>query len=45
MNAISKLIMNILQLIFSDFWVWLGTLILIGVTLDGIAEIIKACKK
>ena len=35
---------EILQFIFSGFYVWLGLLILIGVTCDGIAKIISALR-
>jgi len=37
--------LEILKYVFSDFWIWLGTVILLGVTLDGMANIIGNIKK
>jgi hypothetical protein len=37
--------MELLKFIFSDFWIWLGAVILIGVTLNGLAEIVQALRK
>lgn len=34
--------MEILAFIFSGFWIFIGTLFLIGVTLGGIASIVHA---
>lgn len=34
--------MNIIMFMFSGFWIWLGSLIMISVILTGIAEIIKS---
>lgn len=37
--------MELIQFIFSSFWVFLGMLVLIYVILEGIADIIKAFHK
>ena len=36
---------EVLQFIFSSFYVWLGTVILVGITLNGLASIIEAIHK
>jgi hypothetical protein len=36
--------MEIIKFIFSNFWIWLGTVIIIGTFLDGIADIVKNIK-
>jgi len=36
---------ELLEYIFSSFWIFLGTVILISVIVDGIVEIIKSFKK
>ena len=40
-----SIMLEILKYVFSDFWIWLGTVILLGVTLDGMANIIGNIKK
>jgi len=37
--------LEILKYIFSNFWIWLGTVILIGITLDGMSNIIGNIRK
>lgn len=37
--------MEVMKFIFSGFWIWLGTLILVCGTLNGVAEIVKAFRK
>ena len=44
--------MEFLRFIFSSFWVWLGTICLLmwaayllELTLNGLAELVKACKR
>ncbi len=37
--------MEFLRLIFSSFWAWVGFVLLVGVVLNGTAEIVKACKR
>lgn len=37
--------MEFLRFIFSSVWVWLGFLILTGLVIDGLREMIKACKR
>lgn len=37
--------MELIKFIFSSFWIFFGNLILVGVILEGIAEIIKAFRK
>lgn len=37
--------MEVLKFIFSDFWVWLGTAILLSGVINGTIEIIKLIKK
>lgn len=36
--------MPLLEFIFRGFWTFLGAVILVGVTLSGIAHIILACR-
>ena len=33
------------ELIFANFWTWLGTLILLATLLSGLAEVIRALRK
>lgn len=33
--------LEILKFIFSSFWIWLGTVILLGVAVDGFRKIIN----
>jgi len=37
--------LEILKFIFSNFWIWLGVIIIIAVICDGIAKIIVAVRK
>lgn len=37
--------MNITEIIYSNFWTWLGTVFLMATLLDGIINIIKALRK
>lgn len=36
--------LEVLQFIFSNFWIWLGAVILIGVTGDAIASAVRAMR-
>jgi len=40
-----SIMLEILKYVFSDFWIWLGSVILLGVTLDGMANIIGNIRK
>lgn len=40
-----KYMIEVLNFIFSSFWIWLGTAMLIGVILNGIANIVSAIKE
>ena len=40
-----KNMIELMKFIFSDFWIWLGFVILTAGVLNGIAEIIEAIKK
>jgi hypothetical protein len=37
--------MSVLEKILTNFWPWLGVVILCGVVLDGIADIVKAFRR
>lgn len=37
--------MEAIRFIFSDFWVWLGVAVLVGLILQKIIELVKACKQ
>ena len=37
--------MKVTELIFANFWTWLGALILLATLLSGLAEVIKALRK
>lgn len=37
--------MELLKFIFSNFWIWFGTLILIGTILYGFAAIVEELRK
>jgi hypothetical protein len=37
--------MELLKFVFTDIWHFVGTVFIIGIILDGIAEIVKAFKK
>ncbi len=37
--------MEVMKFIFSGFWIWLGALILVCRTLNGVVEIVKAFRK
>ena len=37
--------MKVTELIFANFWTWLGTLILLATLLSGLAEVIRALRK
>ena len=37
--------MKVTELIFANFWTWLGALILLATLLSGIVEVIKALQK
>jgi len=37
--------MELLKSIFTDIWHFVGTVFIIGILLEGIAEIVKAFKK
>jgi hypothetical protein len=36
--------LEILHFIFSSFWIWLGTVILVGIIVYGVADIVRAFK-
>jgi len=36
---------QVLEFIFSSFWIWLGTVIILGVIGTGIADIINSIRK
>lgn len=36
--------MLLLLFIFSDFWIWLGTVVLLALTFGGICDVIKTLK-
>lgn len=36
--------MEIMRFIFSSFWIWLGTLMLAGSILGGLASVVKAVR-
>lgn len=40
-----KHVMELIKFIFSDFFIWLGFVIILAVALDGLADIIQAIKK
>lgn len=37
--------MEVITFIFSSFWIFIGTACLLGIVLDGIANIVKAFRK
>lgn len=37
--------MELLQFVFSDFWIWLGSFCLLYCILDKLADIVRACKR
>lgn len=37
--------MEVMKFIFSSFWIWLGTLIIIGFVFSGLIRLIKNIKK
>lgn len=37
--------MQILEFIFSSFWVFFGVMVLIGMTFNGIAEVVQAWRR
>jgi hypothetical protein len=37
--------MKIIEFVFSGFWIFVGTAILLSIIFDGISDIIKACIK
>lgn len=36
--------LEVLQFIFSSFWIWVGTMFLLGTSLNGVAAIISAMR-
>jgi hypothetical protein len=37
--------LDVLQFIFSSFWIWLGTVILLIIPFWGLAKVIRACRR
>lgn len=37
--------LEVLQFVFSSFWVWLGTFLLLAIIVNGIADMVGRCKE